>query len=327
MSTGHFDKQSARGGEAGLTLVEVVVAAMVLALGAMATFGVLSAATKNNQRAKASQVAQNRAQQELEALRSLGNEQLALTAVPPSSPLPLDPNYRVDNSNDTFALIREPPSEYAPLVVNGGSRFGSTVPIKGGIVNPGPTPFTSGDVSGKVYRYIVWRGDPSCPYAKCGGQAYKQIVVAVKLDTPPNLSSERGYVEVASDFVDPTASAINDPIPGADGVVTAQQFYFSDTPCADDGTTARAAIVGDHDLHNTLGRCADGLQTGSKTPGAPDALLRGVPPDPDPLDEANPGLFDYADDFYLDSNPDTDKGIQIKVDDTPGCNYKPTGTT
>jgi type II secretory pathway pseudopilin PulG len=325
MSIERLDR-SGWGSEAGLTMVEVVVAAVILALGAMATFGVLSAATQNNQRAKASQVALNRAQQEMEALRSLTNEQLALTAAPPTSSLPLDPNYRVTDTN-TFALIRQPPSEYAPLVINGRARYGSTDPIAGGIVSPGPTPFTSGDVSGKVYRYIVWRGDPSCPYAKCGEQAYKQIVVAVKLDTPSNQPAERGYVEVASDFVDPTTSALDDPIPGANGVVTAQQFYFSDTPCAAGGTTARAQITGDHPLHNTLGRCADGLQTGSKTPGAPDALLRGVPPDPDPLDEANPGIFDYADDFYLDSNPDTDKGIQIKVDDTPGCNYKPTGTT
>ncbi len=62
------------GGEAGLTIVEVVVAALVLAMGAMATFGVLGAATKNTQRAKATQVALNRAQQEIETLRSLTND-------------------------------------------------------------------------------------------------------------------------------------------------------------------------------------------------------------------------------------------------------------
>lgn len=310
-------------GEAGLTIIEAVIAALVLTLGAMATFGVLTTATKNTQRAKATQVALNRAQEEIETLRSLRNDQLALTATPPHVANSLNPNYRV--SNGTFATIREPPSGYANMVVNGGSLYGGGF-VAGGIVNPGPIPFTSGDVSGKVYRYVVWRDDASCGEDCPGTQDYKEIVVAVKLDTPGSQSGERGYVEVASDFVDPTDSALNDPIPGSDGVVTAQQFYLSDTPCADSGTTARQEIEGDHLLHNTRGTCASGAQTGP-TLGAPDALLLGVPPDPAPDDESNPPLYDYANDFYLEPTPDTDRGVQIRPDDTPGCHYDPTGAS
>ncbi len=312
------------GAETGMTIVEVIVAAMVLALGAMATFGVLSSATKNTQRAKASQVALNRAQLEIETLRSLENEELALTAAPAHSTSTLNPNYRV--SNGTFALTREPPAEYANLVINGGSLFGGGF-IEAGTVDPGPTPFASGDVTGKVYRYVVWRNDASCPAATCPGtQDYKEIVVAVKLDKATNQPGERGYVEVASDFVDPTDSALNDPIPGANGVVSGQQFYFSDTPCAASGATVRQDIVANHLLHNTLGTCASGPQV-ETTPGAPDALLTGVPPDPDYLDESNPALFDYSDDFYLEPTPDTDRGLQILRDTTSGCNYVPVGTT
>ena len=308
-----------------MTIIEVVVAAVILALGALAAFGVLSAATKNNQRAKSSQVALNRAQEEIEKLRGLQNKQLAMTAAPPHVTSSLNPNYRVSSS--TFALLREPPSGYEDLVVNGGSLYGGGF-VSGGIVSPGPTSFTSGDVSGKIYRYVVWRNDASCPAATCPGeQDYKQIVVAVKLDTPGNQSGERGYVEVTSDFVDPTDSALNDPIPGANGVVTAQQFYLSDTPCSPSGVTTRQDITGDHLLHNTLGLCADGLQTGSGKAGAPDALLTGVPPDPDINDESNPPLYDYSDDVYLEPTPDTDKGVQILRDETPSCNFTPTGTT
>lgn len=310
--------------EEGMTIVEVIVAAMVLALAAGATFGVLTSATKNAQRAKATQVAQNRAQLELETLRSLENDELAMTAAPSPSSNPLDPNYRV--LNGTFAVIRQPPSEYTNLVVNGGSLYGGGF-VTGGVVEPGPTPFTSGDVTGRVYRYVAWRDDASCPAATCPGtQDYKQIVVAVKLDKPGNQAGERGYVEVTSDFVDPTDSALNDPIPGANGVVTAQQFYLSDTPCDSTGTTVRQEVTGDHPLHNTLGRCADGPQI-EGTPGAPDTLLTSVPPDPDYLDDNNPALYDYSDDFYLEPTPDTDKGVQILEDDTVGCNYNPTGST
>ncbi len=312
------------GAEAGMTIVEVIVAAMVLALGAMATFGMLSSATKNTQRGKASQVALNRAQLEIEALRSLANDELALTAAPAHATSTFNPNYRV--SNGTFALTREPPAGYANLIVNGGSLFGGGF-VEDGTVDPGPTPFASGDVTGKVYRYVVWRDDASCPAATCPGtQDYKEIVVAVKLDKTGNQAAERGYVEVASDFVDPTDSALDDPIPGANGVVSAQQFYFSDTPCSSSGATTRQDIVANHLLHNTLGTCASGPQAGA-TPGAPDALLTGAPPDPDYLDDSNPALFDYSDDFYLEPTPDTDKGVQILRDTTSGCNYTPIGTT
>ena len=57
--------------ESGLTLIEVMVATIVLVLGAMATFGILSAATKNAQRAKASQTVLHLAQEEMERMRSL----------------------------------------------------------------------------------------------------------------------------------------------------------------------------------------------------------------------------------------------------------------
>ena len=149
--------------EAGFTIVEVVVAALVLTMGALATFGMLSAATKNTYRAKQTQVALDMAQQELEALRGLSSKEVALTATPAHSTNTLSPNYRV--SANTFAMQRTPPSEYRNLVVNGGSLYGGTGEegvISGGVINPGPTKFTSGDVSGSIYRYVVWRNDEKC---------------------------------------------------------------------------------------------------------------------------------------------------------------------
>jgi type II secretory pathway pseudopilin PulG len=307
-----------------MTLIEVIVAAMILALGALSTFGLLGAATRNAQRARASQVALDRAQQEIEALRSLNNDELAMTAAPAHATSSHNPNYRV--SAGTFATTREPVGGYATMIVNGGSLFGGGF-VEGGVITPGPVQFTSGNVSGKVYRYVVWRNDSSCPAATCPGtQDYKQIVVAVKLDTPGNQSGERGYVEVASNFVDPEDNALNDPIPGAEGVVTAQQFFLTDTPCAASGTTSRIEIAGDHLLHNTLGTCASGLHTGT-TLGAPDALMLGGPPDPAPTDNANPLKYDYSHDSYLSGTPETDKGVQILRDDTSGCHYNPSGTT
>lgn len=308
-------------------MVEVLVAVLVLVIGALATFGLLSDAIRNTARAKGTQVALDRAQQEIEALRSLSNKQLALTATPDASADPLSPNYRV--SGGTFALTRRPRGSYANLVVNGGALYGGGS-IEGGVVNPGPTSFSSGDVSGKIYRYVVWRNDEKCGSGCPGGQDFKQIVVAVKLDTPGNQSGERGYVEVQSDFVDPTDSPKQDPLPGPEHkVVTAQQFFLSDTPCSSGGTTTHQTIGGDHLLHNTLGTCADGAKTGTEN-GAPDALLLGGPPDPAPEDPNDPALYDYSSDSYLEPslNADQDKGIQIRHDEkVNGCLYNPAKET
>src|SRR5215218_889267 len=80
--------------ESGFTIIEVLVALMILGVASTTTFTLLSSATRNAQRAKASQVALEYAEQELEYLRSLENKNLALTATPPSSSEPLSPNYR-----------------------------------------------------------------------------------------------------------------------------------------------------------------------------------------------------------------------------------------
>jgi len=314
-----------RQSEAGFTIIEVLVAILIVSIAAMTTFTLMSAAARNSQRAEASQVALDYAEQELELLRSMEDKTLALTASPSTSTNPNSPNSRVNNG--TFALSRQPLGNYRNLVVNGGSLYGGGH-VSGGTVNPGPTKFTSGDVSGRVYRYIVWRNDEKCSETNCPGkQDYKQIVVAVRLNTPPNQAAERGYVEVQSNFVSPTDNKENDPLAGANGkVVTAQQFFLTDTPCAASGATSRIEPTANHLLHNTLGTCASGPQTGT-TKGAPDALLLGSPPDPDPEDINNPLKYDYANDSYLDTSPDAGVGVQIRKDDTNGCHYTPTGTT
>jgi type II secretory pathway pseudopilin PulG len=310
--------------EAGFTIVEVLIAALILVLGAIATFGILSSATRSAQRAKGSQVALDKAQQEMEYLRSLTDEELAMTSTPPHEGDENNPNFRV--SNGKFALQRTPVGEYKLMVANGGKGY-SDEELTKGVVSSGPTSFSSGDVSGEVYRYVVWRNDPNCAAETCPGEKdYKQIIVAVKLDAKGNQGNPGGYVEVQSNFVDPERSAADNPIPGAEGVVTAQQFFLSDTPCEVSGEPARQEVTADNALHNTMGTCFNGLQTGT-TNGAPDALLTGAPPDPTPEDESTPLTYDYSNDYPGSPSPETAKGIQLRRDDTTGCHYKPENKT
>src|SRR5262249_3115549 len=159
---------------------------------------------------------------------------------------PLNPGYRVNTASGTYALVREPAGSFDKTVVNGGFLYGGGE-VKGGTVDPGPVPFTSGDINGNVHPYVRWRNDRSRTAKACpGGQDFKQVVVAVKLDTLKNETGERGYVEVQSSFIDPSDSPEGDPVPGNEGVVTAQQFYLTDTPCTNEGLTVRSPITEDH---------------------------------------------------------------------------------
>src|SRR6478672_4161897 len=110
-------------GESGLTIIEVLVAAIILVLGSAATFGLLGAAARNAQRAKATQVALDLAQEEMERLHSLPYENLALNSQPVPSSNPLDPNSRV--SGTTFAVKRNPAGEYEPLVIDKENGVGA----------------------------------------------------------------------------------------------------------------------------------------------------------------------------------------------------------
>jgi hypothetical protein len=149
-------------------------------------------------------------------------------------------------------------------------------------------------------------------------------VIAVRLDKASNQAAEQGYVEIQSTFVDPKDNPSNDPLPGSNGVTTAQQFFLSDTPCSSSGSTLRQEITSNHVLHNTLGTCASGPKTGS-TPGAPDTLVLGSPPDPAPDDPSSPLRYDYSTDYPLQVSAAAAKGIQLRRDQTSGCYYKPTG--
>jgi type II secretory pathway pseudopilin PulG len=327
--------------EAGLTMVEVLVASVVLVLGAAATFGILGAAARNAQRAKATQVALDLAQEELEQLHSVPYDELAVSEAPSHENGEQKPNSRIDGNR--FALQRKPPNSYFPLVVE---------PERG--ISPA-SHFNTGEsghggIEGTIYRYVVWRNDPSCTTSACqeSEDDYKQIVVAVKPDTPVSQKSETGYVEVQSAV---TAPAEYELTPQEEeeqkleeeekkkqeeeereggghhgSEVTAQQFFLSDTPCAASGATVRVEPTANNPLHNTLGTCASGSQTGN-TLGAPDALLETAPLDPYPEDESLPYMYDFSDDLFPSLTPATAKGVQIRRDDTSGCHYNPTGTT
>jgi hypothetical protein len=301
--------------ERGVGIVEVLVAFVLLLAVVGATFGVLNASTRQTFRAEESQVMLNVAQREVERLRELDYSQVALTSMPTNSSDPNDPRNRV--AGTTFAVGNgQPPAE---LVVNGGPLHdGGT--ISGGQISPGPTEFTAGDISGQIYRFVVWQDDPGCDDAGeyCEGtQDLKRVIVAVKVDEAA-ISHERPYEEVQSDFSDPEATTLSTNPPANSGVVTGQQFWVSDTPCSVTPDEPERLTPTDHATHNTLGTCADA------DPNKPDSLLIEPPPsDPAPNDPTLPARQDYS--TELEPSEGEDKGLQMRQPDNSGCSPNPTG--
>jgi Tfp pilus assembly protein PilV len=310
--------------DTGFTVVEVVVAALLLAISTLAVLGVVDAATRNNYRVQQSQVVSDRLQQEMEAIKQLPYSQVALTAAPVHSDDPANPNSRVAGTQ--FNVNRTGTASEWNLVYNGGhsNETGGTVPTcssdpaKCGKVDPGPTPFQSGSVHGQIYRYVVWEPQASC--ANCAHAAnsdtyngqrvewFKHVVVAIALD-PTASGGIRTYQEIQGDVGNPD-QGLGSGSGGGTSNNTAQPwtFWLTDTPC---NFSSRQALTGDHLTHNTLGRCSDGVQTGA-TAGAPDVMLTQAGPFETLPDNQQP-LYDYATDVEPAQNAGEDRGLQETV--------------
>jgi hypothetical protein len=177
-------------------------------------------------------------------------------------------------------------------------------------VNPAPERFQSGDVSGKIYRYVVYPGVPSnCP--GCSPDYFKRIVVAIRLDTTV-AGGTHPYQEIQSNVSSPDAVPSNNPVPPCNQSTEcpdqqSAMFWLTDTPCSN---TSRVP-PNSHATHNTRGRCTDGGQAGL-TRGAPDLMLT------DPPDVAAGALPDYSQDVDRTENPKAGLAL-LRTTSTAGC--------
>lgn len=294
--------------EDGLTIVEVVVAGLILVVGSLGVLGIVDVASRNTFRAEQSQVVANVLQREMEKLRRRSYGELALSSLPSHSSDPSDPDSRIASS-DFFYTGRDG-TGLKRLVHNGGSNNGET--IEGGTVDPGPTDIQVGNVSGSVYRYVVW---DTCPATLCqDGRHLKRAVVAVRLDRTASGGTRR-YQEIQGQFVDPEAEPSSFPStePGGSEDIP-WTLQLTDTPCDQPARLEPPPEEGVHPTHNTRGDCEDGLQQGS-VPGAPDLLAwpdaSEVPKEEEPGEKVDPP-YDFSTDVEPEEGAEEDLGLQIE---------------
>lgn len=286
----------------GFTVIEILVAAIVLAVGIatmVKTFGAAQRLTLVSERQTS---VAHRAQAELERIKSLPYSQIALTgtsaswstqiadytgvstaagACPASGSGPA-PVYQPDHSTGGSTTTE-------PLVLNGCSYTlsGTSTSITGGTIVPvqawsqqQPNGSTS---SGNVYDFITWTSDPTCsqtstPGSKCPtSNDYKRITVVVTL----NNASQPSHPAIVSAFLpNPDATTAANPVgsttcgPGqlpCNNTVsgqTPQQYFLCDSSYSSSSCSPPPCTG--NNLHDTLfallGLAASPDQLGSTLP-------------------------------------------------------------
>src|SRR5688500_17813928 len=89
----------------GATILEGVVAALVLTMGALGVLRVFDAGARNTRRAEQSQVVNDKLQSELEEIRQIPYAQVALTSLPTTVGDSNNPRHRVSGSR--YATSRD----------------------------------------------------------------------------------------------------------------------------------------------------------------------------------------------------------------------------
>jgi prepilin-type N-terminal cleavage/methylation domain-containing protein len=278
--------------EEGFTLVEVLIAVVVMSFGVAATMRVFGAAGRTTVRAQQHEVGVQQAQAELDRLGALSYGELALTSTPPSSSDPKHPGNKVSGGN--FA-VRADLSEALVMVPESGNTAK---------VEPGPQPFAVGaggaTVTGNLYRYVTWR-DESCPLNLCdGAQNTKRVIVAVTLD-PIATGTAAAPIWVSTILVDPETAPPGSQAPPGGGPtggdpVTADSFYLYDTPC---GQGTRQPQTGSHptrDTASTGAAATDNSTCEHPSAGHQPDLMGGSAP---PGDINTPG-YEYSSDLAGD---------------------------
>jgi Tfp pilus assembly protein PilV len=174
--------------EDGMTLVEVLIASIVLVVGIFSVIAAYDAVRRLSSSSEAQTVRAQVAEKDMQLLLSGGYAALGLSSTPAHSTDPNNPAYYVNSGSFQWDLTNTSRTEPLCTSTNGC----------GGSIAPGPTAWSSGGQSGNIYRFITWVDDPCDPNAPgiCAGTTdYKRVTIMVTqnhMDAPtkPLLISE-----------------------------------------------------------------------------------------------------------------------------------------
>lgn len=165
----------------GFTIVEVLIAALVLGAGILGMIGAFDSGRKLTQLSERRTAMAHRAQLEIERLQTYGYEQLTMTSAPAHSSETTNPDYY---ATTTYQYAENEPEKSETFVLGPSNLCKSTTETACSAVSGEPSSWVDGQVSGKVYDFITWHNDGSCGAECKATENYKRLTVVVTAKVP-----------------------------------------------------------------------------------------------------------------------------------------------
>jgi prepilin-type N-terminal cleavage/methylation domain-containing protein len=190
------------GGQDGFTMVELLLALVVLLVGVFGLVLGFDTSRKLSLVSERHATMAHVAQREIERLEGLPYSQLALnptvsSPTPSNSTDPANPDYHVTTATP-LALQYDRTNPSATETIDFDTTAGQVLPVQS---------WSEGNLSGQIYDFVTWTSDPHCGGGCPASQNYKRLSVAVTMG-----GGLQPYPEwVSSVIADPNAAPTNGP--------------------------------------------------------------------------------------------------------------------
>ena len=202
--------------DAGFSLVEVMVATLLLSVAILGVIGSIDNFRANASGSERRETATHRAEQEIEALRGAGYRALVLKLSPGTSANPLDPRFNVTaGTPPTYRPSADINPE--PLVIDAGDVDA---------LDPAVT-WSSGGTSGTLYRFIT-KGTA----ATCGQICPKRVTVVVTMERNGAITGKVAMTGLVTDPQDIGADDTKPPDPTTPTCPCWNTLFAYDTPAS-----------------------------------------------------------------------------------------------
>jgi Tfp pilus assembly protein PilV len=288
-------RQANPGAQDGLTLIEVIIAAFVLAVGILGFMYNFDGSRKLTLASERQTSAAHRAQQEAERLQAVPYSELAMSSAPTHVAETCSSTSNPDACVSTGAEYQYDTSKL--------EKKEALVVATGGAVSPTPIAWSGEHTSGFIYEFVSWESDKTCG-TKCeeeNGKNYKRVTVVVTV-TVPSGTHAVSPIRISTLIADPNAGGANakNPLESpttkcgpkseescTNGIEVGkpEQYFLHDSP-PESAVTPTAS----HELHSTVAPSSASCTSTTTTSACPKPDLMDSSPPP----ESATTLYDYS---------------------------------
>lgn len=196
-----FRRLPAPRAEDGFTVIEVLIAALVLVVGILGLIGAFDSARKLTLLSERRTSMAHRAQLEIERLQTIPYGELALASAPTHSTETTNPDYYVKEGGTEYQYGTGG-TEVEKLVTSGGGAVSATPSGRKCSEKVGACEWVDGLVGGNVYDFVTWHTDGKCGAGCPAEKNYKRITVVVTAKVPSG-NHEPASVRVSTLIAEP----------------------------------------------------------------------------------------------------------------------------